>query len=225
MQLESDEKPTIVGVVKDIRQNIYEPPMAETDYPISQVKLKDSLTYLGNMQLVVRTKMDPESIVPGLRAAFHEVDPTLPFRTPETMRAVIADTLIFERLENWLFGTFAALAAMLAIVGMYGLISHEVELSTRDIGVRLALGASRRRILSDIYRRVGWMLGGGLILGLLLTGAARKYISSVVAMKIDKDAGGILALTSAFFVAGLIAAVLPARRAVSIEPMDALRDE
>ena len=225
MQLEDDDKTTIVGVVKNVRQNIYEPPMAETDYPISQVKLKDSLTYLGNMQLVVRTKVDPESIIPALRAAFHDVDPTLPFRTPETMRTVIADTLIFERLENWLFGTFAALAALLAIVGMYGLISHEVELSTRDIGVRLALGATRGRILAGIYRRVGWMLGGGLVLGLLLTGAARKYISSVVAMKIDKDAGSILALTAAFFIAGLVAALLPARRASSIEPMDALRDE
>ena len=78
---------------------------------------------------------------------------------------MIADTLIFERLENWLFGTFAALAALLAIVGMYGLISHEVELSTRDIGVRLALGATRGRILAGIYRRVGWMLGGGLAAG------------------------------------------------------------
>jgi putative ABC transport system permease protein len=225
MQLDEDEKPTIVGVVKNIRQNIYEPPMAETDYPISQVKLKDSLAYLGNMQLVVRTKVNPKSIVPELRAAFHEVDPTLPFRIPETMRTVIADTLIFERLENWLFGAFAALAALLSIVGMYGLISHEVELSTRDIGVRLALGATRGRILAGIYWRVGWMLCGGLLLGLLVTGAARKYISSVVAMQIDKDAGGILALTAAFFVAGLVAALLPARRASSIEPMDALRDE
>jgi putative ABC transport system permease protein len=225
MQLERDEKPTIVGVVKDIRQNIYEPPLAEMDYPISQVKAKDSLTNLGNMQLVIRTKVDPESIVPALRAAFHEVDPTLPFRTPETMRAVVADTLIFERLENWLFGTFAALAALLAIVGMYGLISHEVELSTRDIGVRLALGASRGKILTGIYRRVGGMLGGGLMLGLVLTVAARKYIGSVVEMRIDKDAGGILALSAAFFAAGLFAAMVPARRASSIEPMDALRDE
>ena len=108
---------------------------------------------------------------------------------------------------------------------MYGLISHEVELSTRDIGVRLALGATRGRILAGIYRRVGWMLGGGLLLGLVLTVTARKYISSVVAMQIEKDAGGILALTAAFFAAGLITALIPARRASSIEPMDALRNE
>jgi putative ABC transport system permease protein len=225
MQLEGDDKATIVGVVKNVRQNIYEPPLAEMDYPISQVKRENSVAYLGNMQLVVRTSVDPDSIVPSLRRAFHDVDPTLPFRTPETMRSVIADTLIFERLENWLFGIFATLAVLLAIVGLYGLISHEVELSTRDNGVRLALGATRGRILAGIYRRVGWMLCSGVLIGLLLTAAARKYISSVVALQMDKDAGRILALTAALVGAGLLATLLPARRASSIDPMEALRDE
>jgi putative ABC transport system permease protein len=224
MQLEGS-KETIVGVVKNVRQNIYEPPLAEMDYPISQVKQANSLAFLGNMQLVIRTNVDPESIVPSLRRAFHDVDPTLPFRTPETMESVIADTLIFERLENWLFGAFAALAILLAIVGLYGLISHEVELSTRDIGVRLALGATRARILTGVYQRVGWMLSGGVVAGLALTVAARKYISSVVALQMDKDTGRILTLTAALVAAGLLAALLPAQRASSIEPMEALRDE
>jgi putative ABC transport system permease protein len=105
------------------------------------------------------------------------------------------------------------------------LISHEVELSTRDIGVRMALGAPRMRILADIYRRVGWMLGGGVLIGLLLTAATRKYIGSVVAMQMDKDAGRILGLTVSLVGVGLLAAFLPARRASSIEPVDALRDE
>ncbi|MBV8437323.1 MAG: ABC transporter permease [Silvibacterium sp.] len=225
MQLEGRDHETIVGVVKNIRQNIYEPPLAEMDYPISQVKLADSLNFLGSMQIVIRASGDPMNVVPTLRRAFHDVDPTLPFRTPETMSAVIADTLIFERLENWLFGTFAALAVLLAIVGLYGLISHEVELSTRDIGVRMALGAPRGRILGDIYRRVGWMLGGGVAVGLLLTAAAQKYIGSVVSLHIEKDAGRILGLAAVLVGAGLLAALVPARRASSIEPMEALREE
>jgi ABC-type antimicrobial peptide transport system permease subunit len=225
MQLDGHDHETIVGVVKNIRQNIYDSPLAEMDYPASQVKLADSMNFLGSMQMVIRTSGDPAYIIPSLRRAFHDVDPTLPFRTPESMRAVIADTLIFERLENWLFGTFAALAVLLAIVGLYGLISHEVELSTREIGVRMALGAPRVRILGDIYRRVCWMLGGGVVIGLLLTAAARKYIGSVVALDLDKDAGRILLLTAALVGAGLVAALLPARRASSIEPMEALREE
>jgi len=225
MQLEGHDHETIVGVVKNVRQNLYEPPLAQTDYPISQVKLADSMNFLGSMQIVIRTSGNPMNIVPSLRRAFHDVDPTLPFRTPETMSSVIADTLIFERLENWLFGTFAALAVLLAIVGLYGLISHEVELSTREIGVRMALGAPRGRILGDIYRRVVWMLCGGVVIGLLLTAAAQKYIGSVVALHLDKDAGRILALAAALIGAGLLAALLPARKASSIEPMEALREE
>jgi predicted permease len=225
MQIDDDDKTQIVGVVKNIRQNIYEPPLAEMDYISSQVPVKESLRVLGSMTLVVRTSVPPESIASSLRKAFHDVDPTLPFRTPETMQSVIADTLIFERLENWLFGAFAALAVLLAVVGLYGLISHEVELSTRDIGVRMALGATRGRILSGIYRRVGWMLGGGVVIGLLLTMAARKYIGSVVAMHMDKDAGRILMLTAALILAGLVAAFFPARRASSVEPVVALREE
>ena len=69
----------------------------------------------------------------------------------------VSKALTFERLENWLFGAFAALALLLATVGLYGLISHEVEVSTRDIGVRVALGATRTRILGLVYRRVGLM--------------------------------------------------------------------
>ncbi|QNI30805.1 ABC transporter permease [Alloacidobacterium dinghuense] len=225
MQIDQDDHNTIVGVVKDIRQNIYEPPLAEMDYMASQVPPGWEQAVLNNVTLVVRTSVAPESIGPSLRKVFHDVDPTLPFRTPETMQSVIADTLIFERLENWLFGTFAALAVLLAIVGLYGLISHEVELSTRDIGVRMALGASRGRILSGIYRRVGWMLGGGVVIGLILTAFARKYISSVVEMHVDKDAGRILGLTLALIGAGLVAAFFPARRASSVEPVVALRDE
>lgn len=226
MQIDQDDHNTIVGVVKNIRQNIYEPPLAEMDYMAAQVPPGEwQMQVLMGMNLVIRTSVDPESIVPSLRTVFHDVDPTLPFRTPETMRSVIADTLIFERLENWLFGTFAALAVLLAIVGLYGLISHEVELSTRDIGVRMALGASRGRILQGIYRRVGWMLGGGVVIGLLLTVFAQKYISSVVDMHMDKDAVRILSLSLALIVAGLVAAFFPARRASSVEPVVALRDE
>jgi predicted permease len=225
MQVDIDQKPTIVGVVKNVRQDIYEPPLAEMDYMAAQMPAEIKNQVLSSMMLVVRTSGDPTLIIPSLRSVFHDVDPTLPFRTPETMRMVIADTLIFERLENWLFGTFAALAVLLAIVGLYGLISHEVELSRREIGVRMALGAPRGQILAGVYLRVAWMLGSGVLIGLLLTAAARKYIGSVVALDLDKDAGRILALAAVLVVAGLLAALLPARRASSIEPMAALREE
>ncbi len=215
----------IVGVVKNIRQSIYEPPMPEMDYLVAQVPAKESMTAVGNMHLVLRTARDPQTLISSLQHALHAVDPAVPVAMPETMQSAIADVLILERLENWLFGAFAALAVLLAVVGVYGLISHEVELSVRDIGVRLALGATRGTILSGIYLRVGWMLVAGVLIGLLLTAAAQRYINSVVAMHAEKSALLILSLSVGLICAGLLAALLPARRASAIDPMEALRNE
>jgi len=221
----NDPNILIVGVVKNVRQDIYQPPLAEMDFPISQAPAAQSMDFLGHMELVVRTSVDPASVTSSLRQAFHAVDPGLPFETPETMHQVLSDVLIFERLESWLFGTFAALAMLLAIVGLYGLISHEVELSTRDIGVRLALGATRGNVLGTVYRRVGMMLAGGVVLGLAATMAVQKLIASVVQIHAEKDAMTIAGLVVLLIVAGLLAALLPARRAATVEPVKALRYE
>jgi ABC-type antimicrobial peptide transport system permease subunit len=141
------------------------------------------------------------------------------------MTEVVSETLVFERMESWLFGIFAGLALALAMVGLHGLISHEVEQGTRDIGVRMALGASRQRILGMVLRRVSWMLGAGAIAGLVLTLFVRKIIDMVIYFDAGKEAGSVLLLALLVVVVGLIAALIPARRAASIEPMQALRSE
>jgi predicted permease len=224
-QIKQDVPQTIVGVVSSVRQDIYQPPMAEIDYAQSQFPEKDAREWLEDMQIVVRSSLPIETLAPSLKRAFHETDAGVPFAQPETMVEVIADVLTLERLENWLFGSFAALALLLAAVGIYGLIAHEVELSTRDIGVRMALGASRTKVLEMIYRRVGWMLAIGVGAGLAGTFAAQKLIASVVALKPASDAAIIAGLAAGVFAAGAAAAWLPARRAASIEPMAALRSE
>jgi putative ABC transport system permease protein len=215
----------IVGVVKDVRQTVYRPPFPEMDYMIAQIPPAASMDAIGSMNLVVRTSVDPSSLAPALRRVFHEVDPTVPLRDPQTMETVLADVLTFERLENWLFGAFAALAVLLAVVGLYGLISHEVELSQREIGIRLALGATRGAIVEGIFRRVGWMLALGVAIGLAVTLAAERAIHAVVAIEPGRDAGLIAALALGMAVAGLLAAAISAQRAARVEPMAALREE
>ena len=215
----------IVGVVGSVRQNIYEPPLAEVDGSIYQMPAQYQLQTISNMSLLVSTAVEPQAIVPGLRQVFHELDPSLPFRPPLTMGQVVADVLVLERLENWLFGTFAALAVSLAVVGLYGLISHEVELSTRDIGVRIALGAPRGAVLAAIYRRVGLMLLGGIVGGLAITGAIQKVLSAIVVIHGAKDAGTIAMLASILFAVGIASVLPPARRAMKVDPMVALRYE
>lgn len=215
----------IVGVVKDLRQTIYQPPFPEMDYMIAQIPKADSLSAIGSMNLVIRSSVAPASLTPELRQAFQQADATVPLREPQTMEAVIADVLTFERLENWLFGTFAALALLLSVVGLYGLISHEVELSTHEIGVRLALGATRGTIVRGILRRVAAMLGIGVAIGLVATAAAERFINAVVAVHTAQNAGLIAALAVGLAVAGLLATALPARRASGVQPMEALREE
>jgi len=222
---QKDHWTRIVGVVGNVRQNIYEPPLAEEDWLINAVPVKELADQLNGMSLVVRFDGDAGAIIPALRNALHEVDPTVPFKTATTMAEVVSETLVFERMESWLFGIFAGLALLLALVGLYGLISHEVEQSTRDIGVRMALGASRSRILGMVMRRVVWMLAAGTIAGLILTLFARKMIAIVIYFEARQEAGGLLATALLLVTVGLLAALFPAVRAASIEPMQALRTE
>jgi len=224
-QLDDDMQTTIIGVVRNVRQNIYQAPLAEVDYAMSQIPAEETLRVVGRMRLVIRVANDPVAVTPDLRRVMSGVDPTLPFRTPMTMTEVISNTLIFERLENWVFGSFAGVALLLAAIGMYGLIGHEAQLSTRDIGVRMALGATRGHILWGIYRRVVWMVVTGLGVGLTLTLAIRRYIQSVVAIHLKNDVGYIVALCLFLALLGLAAALFPALHAVSIRPMEALKED
>jgi putative ABC transport system permease protein len=223
--IEDFDKAEIVGVVRNVRQDLYQPPLAEMDFAISQIPPAEQLAFISRLQLLVRTKVDPAAVAPDIRLIFHDLDPSLPFRQPETMRNVIDDILTFEHLENWLFGSFAVLAILLALVGLFALVSHEVELTTRAIGVRMALGATRTVVLGMIYRRVSMMLLAGLAVGLVLTEAVHKLLASVVVIQASKDAVVIFALAGALFLAGVVAVLSPVMRAAKIDPMVALRYE
>ncbi|MGB8099349.1 MAG: FtsX-like permease family protein, partial [Terracidiphilus sp.] len=215
----------IVGVIGNVRQDIYEPPLAERDWLMDTVPVKQRAEILSGMSLVVRVDGDPMAIVPAVRAAIHDVDPTVPFKEAETMTDVVTRTLVFERMESWLFGAFAGLALALALIGQYGLLSHEVEQGTREIGVRMALGASRPQIMGMVLKRVSWMLGAGAAAGLVLTLLARKTIDVVIYMDAQKQTGTLLLTALVLVAAGMVAALIPAGKAASIEPVEALRTE
>ncbi len=221
----ADEKTGVVGVVTNVRQDLNEPALAEMDYLIDELPVKMRLTMLGSMALVVRTSGDPKLLIPELRSALHEVDATVPFHQPESMTEVVSDQLVMQRMESWLFGVFAAIAVVLALVGLYGLISHEVEIGARDIGVRMALGATRGLVMRMVLGRVLLLIGIGAGLGLGLAYSLRKAIGSVVEMQTGRDAGVMVGLAAALIAMGAMAAFFPARRAASIEPMEALRSE
>jgi ABC-type antimicrobial peptide transport system permease subunit len=186
--------------------------------------------------LVVHTPGDPRAIYGELRDAIHQVDPTVPFRTPETMDEIVLDQLDFQRMESWLFGGFAMLALLLAIVGIHGLLSHEVEQSTRDIGVRMALGATRANVVRTITTRAAAMVAIGIAAGAVLTLFASRAIAALLpethavqgpqTAHFSAQQGLVfLVLAATLFLIGLLAAMLPARRAATVDPITALRTE
>lgn len=219
------EKTAIVGTVSDVRQDLSAPPLAEMDFLVDEIAPKDRLGNLGVMQLVVSTSGDPQQLAAPIREALHQLDPTIPFQTPETMSDVVSETLVFERMENWLFGIFAALALMLALVGLYGLTTHEVELRTRDIGIRMALGSTRALVVRQILTRVATLMLIGVAVGWVITLAAQKLLASVIDIRPAKDATLLAALTLGLVVIGIVAALWPSRRAATINPIEALRTE
>jgi predicted permease len=231
-----DGNAEIVGVVTNVRQALDRPAMAEANYIVNELPLNLRLGYLSGMQLVVRAKGDPRAVYGELREAIHSVDATVPFRTPATMDEIVLDQLDFQRMESWLFGGFAALALLLAIVGIHGLLSHEVEQGTRDIGVRMALGATRGSVVRTITTRAAAMVAAGIAAGAMLTLLANRAIASLLpqaqgaqsapaANLSAQQAMVFLVLAAALFLIGLLAAMLPARRAATVDPMTALRTE
>jgi predicted permease len=218
-------KTGIVGVVSDVRQDLQQPSLAEMDWLIDQIPVKERLGDLANMMLVVRSNGDLQALVPSLRNAMHEIDPTVPFKTPETMTEVVSETLVFERMESWLFGIFAAFALLLAVVGLYGLVNHEVELRTREIGIRMALGSTRGLVLREVLRRVALLMVAGAVAGWVLTLALKRVLASVVEMHASHDAVLLAGVTAGLIAVGVLVSVAPARRAATVDPMQALRNE
>jgi predicted permease len=220
----ASDKSGIVGVATDIRQDLFQPPMPEMDWLMDEVPLANRMASLGSMFLMVRTDGDPAALIPSLRGVFQQVDPTAPFKAVP-MTEVVSDQTNFEQFEGWLFGIFATFALLLAVIGLYGLIQHEVELRTREIGIRMALGSTRVLVLGRVLRRVAGLMLAGALVGLVLTAALRRVLSAVIEIHAAHDALLVGGIVGALVMTGMLAGIAPARKAAALQPMDALRME
>ena len=211
----------IVGVVKDLQEGQLDAaPRGAMYVPLNQ----DPSTYLA---VLVRTTQDERTMLPLMASTLHQIDPEMAVYDPMTMDQKIHDapSTYLHRSSAWLVGGFAAMALLLGAVGLYGVIAYSVSQRTREIGVRMALGAERRAVYRLILAEALRLIAAGVVLGLAGSVAAallmRKLLFGVQAWDVPTLAG--VALVLAGF--ALLASYLPARRAASVNPVVALHAE
>ena len=211
----------IVGIVHDIREAQLDAPTPPAMYmPIAQ-------NLDRRFFVVVRSTLPGPEMLPILTGTVTGIDPTLTLTQPTVMSQHIHDSpsATYHRISAWLVGSFAGMALVLGVVGLYGVISYSVSRRTREIGVRIALGAQRNTVYRLILSEAGRLTAVGLIVGLIGSiGAAmlmRKLLFGVEAW----DGTVLTAVPVVLAACALLAAYLPARRAATVDPMEALRSE
>jgi predicted permease len=211
---------TIVGVVKDVqyvdlrrglRRHFYTPSTQEQQ--------------LMNMTLHVKTATGPDTVAESLRAELKNLDPHLPLYNLKTLSAEIDESLIQERLVTWLSSAFGMLASLLTALGLYGVLTFSVTRRTREIGIRVALGAQRRDVFRLIMTRGVVLVSVGVLIGLGASVAFGRLIQSLL-FGVEPSSPLTLALVSLGLIAvALVACYLPARQATKVDPLEALRYE
>jgi predicted permease len=221
---------TIVGVIDDSPQKtLGQPPLPEIHYNLAQLLPKDDLyPILGTfyMNVAIRSPLAADTISRELRRAVHDLQPEAALQKVQTMQEVVDTSLGNQVLAARLLGLFAFTGLLIAIAGIYGLLAYSVSQRTRELGVRLALGAQREAVLWLILRHALVLLGIGVILGGFVTVASGKLLTSFLPYKLSGyDALVALSVAVLLAVCGLAASYLPARRASHIDPVVALRTE
>ena len=221
IQLDPKSIKEIVGVVDDIREG----PLDSEIWPAYYFSLNQ---YPDNAySLLVRTSHTEQSLIPTVADAVTQIDPriTVSSQTTMTTRMNNAPTVYLRRSSTWLVGSFAVVALLLGVVGLYGVIAYSVSQRTREIGVRIALGAQRISVYRLILREAGVLALAGIVIG---TGCAILAASLMRKLLFGTPPWDVMTLVCVAVVLGgsaLLASFLPARRAASVDPISALRAE
>ena len=210
----------IVGVVADANYaSMREGPPATFYAPLSQTGQWYSFRFY------LRTSVRPESAIPLIHREVAALDPNLPVNDMKTMEMQLEENMFFERILSFLAAAFAGLATLLAAVGLYGILAYNIERRTREIGIRMALGANAQHVRRLVIGEVAMMLLLGTAAGLTVAAAASQYLQSVLYGLDPTDTMTYATAAAVVWLVALASAYAPARRATSVHPMVALRHE
>lgn len=214
---------TIIGVVGNVKYSGLDSKPQPTIY----VPYNES-AWVGwgwQMYLVVRSSESAQQIVPAIRGQLASIDNTLPLAQVRTMDELLDESLVQQRFRTWLISGFAALALLLSAIGIYALVSYSVSQRTREIGVRVALGAQRSNVLGMVLREGVKLLLLGLLLGWIGALGATRVMRSLLYSTSSTDVVSFVATSITLIFVALLACYIPARRATKVDPMVALRYE
>jgi putative ABC transport system permease protein len=209
----------VVGVVGDVKaEGLSAPVIAESYVPYAQMPF-------APMSVVVRSVGDPQALVPALTREVQSVDKDLPLLHIKTLDEYVGGSIADTRFQTILLSSFGALAFVLTAVGLYGVISYTVAYRTREMGVRLALGADRDSILAMIIKTGVLLAGTGIVVGLVAALLLTRLIASLLYGVSPTDPLTFIGVPIVLMAMAVIASYLPARRAAKVDPMVALRYE
>ena len=212
----------IVGVIADVKQSLASESSLEMYLPYRQA---DQVLPVTTLTLVVRTAGDPLAQTQSLRSVVHDIDPNQPITAIRSMDESVAQSIAQPRFRTVLLAVFAGIALVLAAVGIFGVMAYSVAQRTRELGLRIALGASRGRILQLVLAYGVRLTLVGVAIGLAATFLLTRYVSSLLFNVPAYDPMTLVGVVVALIVISLCACYLPARRATLVDPIVALREE
>jgi ABC-type antimicrobial peptide transport system permease subunit len=224
---------TIAGVVDDFhlgnleqaaeRVVFIDPRQALT---VPRLSDRDFLTVgVSSIAFAARTTGDPTSIIADLRAIARNIDPRLAIDAAVPMERIVSGLTTRPRFYAAILTTFGAIAGFIAVIGLYGVLSYVVSQRTKELGIRMSLGAQRGAVLKLVLRQGALVVGIGVVCGIGGAAALTRYLAGMLYGISELDAATYAAVAAAFAAVALLAAYLPARRATHIDPLAALRHD
>jgi predicted permease len=221
----SPDTAVVVGVVGDVRHNgVAAAPKQQYYVPHAQVA-DVMLGSMRGMTLTIATDGDPRGLVEPLRAELRAVAPMAPLSQVATLDEAVSRSVAEPRFALVLLATFAALAFVLAIVGIYGMLSYVVSRRTREIGIRLALGAESGRVVRGVVAEGAVVAAAGTLAGAAATWSASGLMSGMLHGVTPHDPATFAATASAFMAVAVLACWVPASRAARVHPVEAIRSD